>query len=312
MLHVRAADARARSTPERVQALSPTAIDASSWQRAVAGARARLGASRYAVGCNSITGALALGYDARLRDSSCAPTRRSPVLRRPPRRGPMPTCTCGCRCCSPRADAAAAEGDDHGAASRPIAASACAAAAGQRVLRRRRPTPRAACARALFPPAGLFGIAGVDVHVERPVRSRTRTRVLIYETGLAARRQARHASSGCRARWPITSTSIGGATRRAAAQMSSAGDWITSGATASYGTVSEPCTPPAEVLASAGAAAELRAGRRRSRPTGRASPGHSRACSSASRWRRRSRGADGSPPRHASAMTGACPWRYQW
>ena len=83
-------------------------------------------------------------------------------------------------------------------------------------------------------------------------------------------------------------TSYGGVLDGSAGQMTVL-DWIASGATASVGTVSEPCAlvqkfPHPQVLLLNYLQARLR-----SRRIGKALPGRSKVCSWVSRWRRRLR-----------------------
>ena len=90
----------------------------------------------------------------------------------------------------------------------------------------------------LFPPAGLVRAAGIDVHTETTQALEDVSRVLLYQTGLVQVDKLDTIGwvPGALADH-LTSTGgqlVGGT------QMSAI-EWIASGATASYGTVSEPC-----------------------------------------------------------------------
>jgi uncharacterized protein (TIGR03790 family) len=93
---------------------------------------------------------------------------------------------------------------------------------------------------ALFPPPGRAGRTGVEVHVEQASAVQDVDRVLLYLTG------AVRVDKLDRIGWVPGAvgdhlTSFGGALQGRGGQMP-ATDWIASGATASYGTVSEPCS----------------------------------------------------------------------
>ena len=192
----------------------------------------------YAVNCNSITGALAMGYDAALCDHTCAPSKPSPYFNSATAR--------------PYTDLKL----------RPSMLLAAYDVGGARALMQRgvdadrslglRGAPpahvyyavtndRARSARApLFPPAGLLRPWGVAVHVEETQAVESADRVLIYQTGLE-----RVGKLGT-LRWVPGAladhlTSFGGELFAGSSQMSAL-EWIRSGATASYGTVSEPCS----------------------------------------------------------------------
>jgi len=92
----------------------------------------------------------------------------------------------------------------------------------------------------LFPPPGLVARAGVDVHLQEGDSVQAASRVLLYETGLA-----RVEGIGA-LRWVPGAladhlTSFGGQLQAPESGQMSALEWIAAGATASYGTVSEPC-----------------------------------------------------------------------
>ena len=91
----------------------------------------------------------------------------------------------------------------------------------------------------LYPPAGLLRRVGVEVHVDASDRQEALNDVVLYLTG------STQVANLQRIRWLPGAladhlTSFGGRLAAGADQMSVL-DWIDAGATASYGTVSEPC-----------------------------------------------------------------------
>jgi uncharacterized protein (TIGR03790 family) len=95
---------------------------------------------------------------------------------------------------------------------------------------------------ALFPPPGRLPRLGVDVHVEATPALEDVKRVLLYMTGAVT------VDKLDRIGWVPGAmgdhlTSFGGALDGHTVHMT-AKAWIASGATASYGTVSEPCAYP--------------------------------------------------------------------
>lgn len=194
----------------------------------------------YAVACNSITGALALGFDAALCEHSCAPSLRSPYFDNPSTRPytelkMRPSMLLAAR------DVATAQAMIR----RGVAADASLGLRGAPPVQAYFVTTsdRARSVRSgLFPPPGLLRREGVEVHVETTQAIENARRVLIYQTGLA------HVPGLDTLSWVPGAladhlTSFGGVLDSGAGQMSIL-DWITSGATASYGTVSEPCAHP--------------------------------------------------------------------
>ncbi|MDH3209779.1 MAG: TIGR03790 family protein, partial [Burkholderiaceae bacterium] len=88
--------------------------------------------------------------------------------------------------------------------------------------------------------AGVQTKLGIDVHIEKVDALEDVDRVLIYMTG------STHVDKLDRVEWVAGAladhlTSVGGVLTDNRSQMSAMA-WITSGATASYGTVSEPCS----------------------------------------------------------------------
>ena len=193
----------------------------------------------FAVGCNSITGALTLGYDAALCEHTCAPSRLSPYFNSATSR-PFtdlklrPTMLLAARDIA-GARALIQRGVD---ADRSLGWRGAPPAHAYYVIT----NDRARSARApLFPPPGLLRPWGVDVHVESTQAVEGAQRVLIYQTGLewVGKLETLRWVPGALA---DHLTSYGGVLV-AGSQMSALA-WIASGATASYGTVSEPCAHP--------------------------------------------------------------------
>jgi len=194
----------------------------------------------FAVDCNSITGALAMGFDRALCVKSCAPSRKSSYFNaytarpfadlqmRPAmllagksvemakemiRRGVASDHTLGLR------------------GSPPVNAHYLITSDAARSSRA-----------ALFPPPGLLRDFGVEVHVDKSNVLQDVDRLLIYETGLA------QVDKLDTLKWVPGGvgdhlTSYGGRLDDKGGQMSAI-EWIASGATGSYGTVSEPCSHP--------------------------------------------------------------------
>jgi uncharacterized protein (TIGR03790 family) len=194
----------------------------------------------YAVGCNSITGALALGYDAALCSHTCSQSRVSRYFNSVTTR---PFSDLGLRPSMLLASRSVDEAKamiERGVASDgalglrgapPVNAHFVVTSDRVRSVRS-----------AWFPPPGLIRSAGIDVHVDHADVIGDASRVVLYETGLT---RVDHLN---RIGWVPGAladhlTSTGGALNGEGGQMSVL-DWLTSGATASYGTVSEPCSHP--------------------------------------------------------------------
>lgn len=191
----------------------------------------------YAVECNSITGALALGFDAGLCRNSCAPSRMSDYAN----------------------SASAKPFTDHGMRlSMLLAARDVDAAkrlidrgvAADRSLGLRGALPAHAyflstddAARnvraRLYPPAGSLRRAGVEVHVEPAVAWTDPRRALLVQSG-SVRLPAAEGLEWVDGGLGDHLTSYGGQLGRESGQATAL-DWIASGATASHGSVSEPC-----------------------------------------------------------------------
>jgi uncharacterized protein (TIGR03790 family) len=194
----------------------------------------------YAVACNSITGALALGFDAALCEHTCAPSLRSPYfnhastqpftqLKLRPSMLLAARDVATARAMIQRGVSADASLGQRGAPP----AHAYFVTTGDAARSVRSP---------FFPPPGLLPRAGVAVHVEKTEAIENASRVLVYETGQA------NVPKLETIRWVPGAiadhlTSFGGVLDGSSGQMSIL-DWIASGATASYGSVSEPCAHP--------------------------------------------------------------------
>jgi uncharacterized protein (TIGR03790 family) len=191
----------------------------------------------YAVACNSLTGALALGLDLALCSNSCGPSQLSPYFNSASIR---PWQEHGLR---PAMLLAAADVD----AARALIDRGVAAD-GSLALRGRPPvhaallstTDRARAVRErLYPPPGLLRGPNVRIQVLPAVELGEVPRVLMVTTGSV------QAPVQPPPQWVAGGlgdhlTSFGGALQGAHGQ-GTALDWLASGATASHGTVSEPC-----------------------------------------------------------------------
>jgi uncharacterized protein (TIGR03790 family) len=195
----------------------------------------------FAVACNSITAALGLGFDGELCERSCEPPLRfSPYFNSASAR---PYTDLGLRLSMLLA------ADDVASAKAMIERGV----ASDHTLGLRGTPPvnawfvitpdRARSSRAVFfPPPGRLDRLGIDVHVEKTAALEDVDRVVLYLTGLV--RVAKLDTIG----WVPGGvgdhlTSTGGVIDGSGSQMSATA-WIASGATASYGTVSEPCSHP--------------------------------------------------------------------
>ncbi|WP_374582206.1 TIGR03790 family protein [Pseudoduganella sp.] len=181
----------------------------------------------YAVECNSLTAAYTLGFDAGQCQRSCAPGRRNPYFNAsvlPP----------GMRLSmllpAEPADVARA------VAERGKAAGFRVPRAGAYFLHTSEST-RNSRAR-FFPPSGALPAYKLTIHTLRQDVLEGAQDVMLYQTGMArvARLESLHFLPGALA---DHLTSYGG-DLLGNAQMSSL-RWLEAGATASYGTVSEPC-----------------------------------------------------------------------
>jgi uncharacterized protein (TIGR03790 family) len=190
----------------------------------------------YAVGCNSITGALALGYDAELCKHTCTSSRASPYFNAASAR---PFTELGLRPSMLLAAANVAQA--RALVDRGIAAD------GSLLVRGRPPANALFLAsddaarrvrRQVYPPAGLVRAPNVDVRVAPAEALRDTPRVLLAVTGAA--KLDLPPVDWLPGALADHLTSFGGALQGQHGQ-STVLDWIASGATASYGTVTEPC-----------------------------------------------------------------------
>jgi uncharacterized protein (TIGR03790 family) len=194
----------------------------------------------YAVQCNSITGALALGFDPELCRRTCDPSKPSRYFNTGTAK---PYADLGMRpsmlIAAPDVEQAKALVDrgvaaDHSLGLRgapPVNAYFVSTQDAARNVRAQ-----------FFPPPGLLRRYGVDVKVERADALKDKQRVLLYETGLA---KVDHLQTLQWVNGALADhlTSFGGQLDREGGQTTALA-WIASGATASYGTVSEPCNHP--------------------------------------------------------------------
>jgi uncharacterized protein (TIGR03790 family) len=191
----------------------------------------------YAVNCNGLTGALALGYDAELCQQSCARSRSSGFFNS---RSSRPFEDHGFRLSMQLAARDVAEAKaliDRGVTADrslgrrgapPVQAWFLATSDASRSVRAR-----------LFPPSGHVRGLNVDIKVERAEAPQQTHRVMLYLTGL------RNVAGIDGVDWVPGAladhlTSFGGQLDREEGQMTALA-WIGAGATASYGTASEPC-----------------------------------------------------------------------
>ena len=194
----------------------------------------------YAVECNSITGALALGYDETLCAHSCSASKASAYFGKATSR-PFTDLKMRPSMLLAAHDVEAAKA----MIQRGVASD------GSQGLRGAVPVnayfvttndPARSARSPLFPPAGLLRRQGVDVHVETTQALENVNNLLVYMTGLVKIEKLETL------KWVPGGvgdhlTSTGGQLVGGGGQMSIL-DWIGSGATASYGTVSEPCAHP--------------------------------------------------------------------
>lgn len=194
----------------------------------------------FAVACNSITGALALGYDSALCWKSCAPSRPSRYFNSPSAR-PYTDLQMRPAMLLAAKDVAAAEAmirrgvaSDHtlGLQGAPDV-RAHYLITSDKVRNARVP---------LFPAPGRVKGYGIDIRVDEADALDGADRLLLYETG-RVRVDKLDTLQWVPGGLGDHLTSFGGRLDGKYGQMSAL-EWITSGATGSYGTVSEPCAYP--------------------------------------------------------------------
>jgi len=194
-------------------------------------------AAPYAVECNSITGALALGFDAEFCKQTCGASRPSPYFNSPSVR---PLVDFGWR---PSMLLAARTVEQARALiDRGVAADSSLVRRGRApvsvMLLATDDAPRRV-RMALYPPTGPLRSAGVDVRVQPATELAQARHVLMVITGSVA------VPTESPIDWVPGGlgdhlTSFGGALTPGHGQ-GTALDWVASGATASHGTVTEPC-----------------------------------------------------------------------
>jgi uncharacterized protein (TIGR03790 family) len=191
----------------------------------------------FAVECQSITGALALGFDPDLCRHTCARANLSRYHNAATERpwidlGLRPSMLLAARSVEQaRAMIDRGIAADHSLGLRgalPAQVYFLATSDAARSVRER-----------VFPPAGLQPRLGIDVHVERTNAFRRHDRLLLVETGLA-RLTDLDTLGWVPGALADHLTSFGGVLDQTGGQTTALA-WIESGATASYGTVSEPC-----------------------------------------------------------------------
>lgn len=194
----------------------------------------------YAVACNSLAGALAMGFDAALCQNTCRRSRASPLYNSA---SAKPWRDHGIRpamhLAAPDIDAAL-ELIDRGVAADGTLGQRGAATVRARLLLT---GDRARNVRAkLYPSAGLLGRLGVMVDVGRAddPQGESGAAVIVLQTGQA------QIGDLAQQRWTPGAladhfTSFGGQLDGPAGGQSSALGWIAAGATASHGSASEPC-----------------------------------------------------------------------
>ena len=190
----------------------------------------------YAVECNSITSAMTLGFQPDLCKQTCAPSKPSPYFNNGTSR---PFAELGLRPSMLLASRDAAGGKaliDRGVASDHKLAKPGVPPANAVFVNT---NDKARNVRAvLFPPAGLSASVGVQVTVRDADNSAALQRVFLYQTGLV-RMDAIDKLQWLPGALADHLTSSGG--QLLGTSQMSVLDWLESGATASYGTVSEPC-----------------------------------------------------------------------
>ena len=191
----------------------------------------------YAVNCNALTGAMALGFDATLCEHSCQRSRPSPMFNsastRPWRDHHIRPAM---QLAAPSVEAARQLID------RGVAADATLGRRGGATVRARYLITDDAARNARvreYPPTGLLRRFGVAIEVQRVEASDAQAPLLLLQTGQA------QLGDLPRQRWLPGAladhlTSFGGQLDGAGGQ-SSAMAWIAAGATASHGSASEPC-----------------------------------------------------------------------
>ncbi|MES2949376.1 MAG: TIGR03790 family protein [Pseudomonadota bacterium] len=237
-------------TPDHVLRLSlpvKANLNASEFEVLAAEVRAHMGpqvqalalawVEPYAVECNSITSALTLGFQASVCQHTCAPSPPSRLFNNPSRR---PMADLGLRpsmlLASGSIESAKALIDRGIASDQQLGKRGVPAASAVFVN-----TPdKARNVRAVaYPPRRQFPSMGLQIERREAADAKPPSRVFLYQTGLL-RVAAPEAIGWLPGALADHLTSFGGVLRGGGDQMSAV-EWLDAGATASYGTVSEPC-----------------------------------------------------------------------
>ncbi|MDQ5926746.1 TIGR03790 family protein [Aquabacterium sp.] len=191
----------------------------------------------FGVNCNSITGALTLGYDHRLCSNTCGSSRASSYFGGISTR-PFDDHNMRLSMLLAARDVATAKAlidrgvrSDHTLGLRgALPVKVHYVSTSDRIRSQRR---------LLFPPAGLIPQFGVEIRLDETDALHNADRVLVYLTG---RTQVEHLDTIDFVPGALADhlTSFGGALDTTHDQMTVL-SWIDAGATASYGTTSEPC-----------------------------------------------------------------------
>lgn len=191
----------------------------------------------YAVECNSITGALALGFNAQLCQSTCAGSKLSPYFNSPTTRPLNDLRIRPSMLLAARDVSSAMALIDRGVASDgslglrgglPVNAHFVITSDSVRSIRQ-----------VLFPPPTRFKDVGVNTFVDQTDALNGSDRVVLYMTG-AVRVNKLNTVRFVPGALADHLTSFGGSLDQPNGQMTVL-SWLEAGATASYGTVSEPC-----------------------------------------------------------------------
>jgi len=191
----------------------------------------------FAVGCNAITSAITLGLEPEACRNGCAVSRPSRYFNAPTAR---PFTDLGLRpsmLLASRSVESARALIDRGVASDGTLGKLGGPAANA-VFVTTRDTARSVRS-PLFPPAGRVSKLGVQVVLRQQGDSTPLRRVILYQTGVS-REAAIDSQQWLPGALADHLTSYGGQLTNVQGQMSVL-EWLESGATASYGTVSEPC-----------------------------------------------------------------------
>ena len=191
----------------------------------------------YAVECNAITSALTLGFQASVCQHTCAPSAPSRLFGstsvRPMadlgQRPSMLLASSSIERAKALIDRGIASDQQLGKRGVPIASAVFVST----------PDKARNVRAAAYPPQRTFANAGFQIVRRDAADAAPLTRVFVYQTGLI-RMAAPDAIDWLPGALADHLTSFGGLLRGNGEQMS-AMDWLDAGATASYGTVSEPC-----------------------------------------------------------------------